>query len=128
MKLSALNLQSDVHRRYNPLSGEWVLVSPHRTARPWHGQTETITAATVVSYDPECFLCPGNTRANGVTNPRYESTFVFDNDFAALLPDTAAATISDFTAWCWPRTSLRSGSAASLSSRLACAGSGSASS
>jgi UDPglucose--hexose-1-phosphate uridylyltransferase len=94
VKLSALNLQNDVHRRYNPLSGEWVLVSPHRTARPWHGQTETITAATVVSYDPECFLCPGNTRANGVTNPRYESTFVFDNDFAALLPDTAAATIS----------------------------------
>jgi UDPglucose--hexose-1-phosphate uridylyltransferase len=93
VKLSALNLQSDVHRRYNPLSGEWVLVCPHRTARPWHGQTETITAAAAVSYDPQCFLCPGNTRANGATNPRYESTFVFDNDYAALLPDTAAATI-----------------------------------
>ncbi len=94
MKLSALNLQSDVHRRYNPLTGEWVLVSPHRTARPWHGQTETTATAAAVSYDPDCYLCPGNTRANGVTNPRYESTFVFDNDFPALLPDTAAATIS----------------------------------
>jgi UDPglucose--hexose-1-phosphate uridylyltransferase len=94
VKLSALNLQSDVHRRYNPLTGEWVLVSPHRTARPWHGQTETTATAAAVSYDPDCYLCPGNTRANGVTNPRYESTFVFDNDFPALLPDTAAATIS----------------------------------
>ncbi len=94
MKLSALNLQSDVHRRYNPLTGEWVLVSPHRAARPWHGQTETTATAAAVSYDPGCFLCPGNTRATGVTNPRYESTFVFDNDFPALLPDTAAATIS----------------------------------
>jgi UDPglucose--hexose-1-phosphate uridylyltransferase len=94
VKLSALNLQSDVHRRYNPLTGEWVLVSPHRTARPWHGQTETTATAAAVSYDPDCYLCPGNTRANGVTNPRYESTFVFDNDFPALLPDTAAGTIS----------------------------------
>jgi UDPglucose--hexose-1-phosphate uridylyltransferase len=94
VKLSALNLQSDVHRRYNPLTGEWVLVCPHRTARPWHGQTETTATAAAVSYDPDCFLCPGNTRANGVTNPRYESTFVFDNDFPALLPHTAAATIS----------------------------------
>jgi len=89
-----MNLQSDVHRRYNPLTGEWVLVCPHRTVRPWHGQTEASVPAAAVSYDPGCFLCPGNTRANGVTNPRYESTFVFDNDFPALLPDTAAATFS----------------------------------
>jgi UDPglucose--hexose-1-phosphate uridylyltransferase len=76
------------HRRFNPLTREWVLVSPHRTARPWQGQVEESGAAPPAAYDPECYLCPGNQRAGGVRNPAYTSTFVFDNDFAALKPDT----------------------------------------
>ena len=76
------------HRRYNPLTGEWVLVSPHRTKRPWQGQIEKSPPDTRPRYDPQCYLCPGNERAGGLKNPEYESTFVFTNDFAALLPDT----------------------------------------
>jgi len=76
------------HRRYNPLTGDWVLVSPHRTRRPWQGQVEKPPPETRPAYDPHCYLCPGNARAGGVRNPVYESTFVFSNDFAALLPDT----------------------------------------
>ena len=76
------------HRRYNPLSREWVLVSPHRTKRPWQGQVETTAPEGRPAYDPKCYLCPGNVRANGEHNPQYEQTFVFENDFAALLPDT----------------------------------------
>jgi UDPglucose--hexose-1-phosphate uridylyltransferase len=75
------------HRRYNPLSGEYVLVSPHRTKRPWQGQVERVPPDERPHYDPACYLCPGNVRANGERNPAYESTFVFTNDFAALLPD-----------------------------------------
>ena len=78
------------HRRYNPLSREWVLVSPHRTKRPWQGQVEATTPEQRPVYDPQCYLCPGNTRANGERNPAYAQTFVFENDFAALLPDTPA--------------------------------------
>jgi UDPglucose--hexose-1-phosphate uridylyltransferase len=89
--LRELDLQVDVHRRLNPLTGEWVLVSPHRTARPWQGQTEAETASPVASYDPQCYLCPGNARAAGLKNPAYESTFVFDNDFAALVPEVRRA-------------------------------------
>lgn len=77
------------HRRLNRLTGEWVLVSPHRTARPWQGQVEETTQEKRPEYDPSCYLCPGNTRAGGVKTPVYDSTFVFDNDFAALLPDAA---------------------------------------
>ena len=80
--------KQDPHRRYNPLSREWVLVSPHRTQRPWQGQVETGDVARQPEYDPECYLCPGNARAGGVRNPSYPSTFVFDNDFAALKPGT----------------------------------------
>jgi len=76
------------HRRLNPLTGEWVLVSPHRTDRPWQGQVEESGAARPAQYDPQCYLCPGNSRAGGARNPAYTSTFVFDNDFAALKPDT----------------------------------------
>ena len=75
------------HRRFNPLTGEWVLCSPHRTARPWLGQVEKTPPANLPEYDPNCYLCPGNERAGGVHNPKYDSTFVFTNDFAALLPD-----------------------------------------
>jgi UDPglucose--hexose-1-phosphate uridylyltransferase len=76
------------HRRYNPLIGEWLLVSPHRAKRPWQGQIETTPPDTRPAYDPTCYLCPGNSRAGGVRNPPYTSTFVFDNDFAALLPES----------------------------------------
>ena len=83
------------HRRLNILTGEWVLVSPHRTQRPWQGQVEKTVAAAGAAYDPGCYLCPGNERAGGHRNPKYESTFVFDNDFAALLPDSPAASVND---------------------------------
>jgi UDPglucose--hexose-1-phosphate uridylyltransferase len=76
------------HRRFNPLTREWVLVSPQRTARPWQGQVEPSAAPEAPRYDPACYLCPGNERAGGAHNPHYDSTFVFDNDFAALKPDS----------------------------------------
>jgi UDPglucose--hexose-1-phosphate uridylyltransferase len=82
-----LDLTEHPHRRYNPLSREWVLVSPHRTKRPWQGQVEKTAREEKPSYDPTCYLCPGNPRAGGAKNPPYTSTFVFTNDFAALLPE-----------------------------------------
>ncbi len=82
-----IDLKEYPHRRFNPLTREWVLVSPHRAKRPWQGQTEAVVASAGVSYDPSCYLCPGNLRAGGLRNPPYTSTFVFENDFAALLPD-----------------------------------------
>ncbi len=88
-------LASHPHRRLNPLTREWVLVSPHRTQRPWQGQVEDVSPEAPASYDPNCYLCPGNTRAAGVRNPVYTETFVFDNDFAALKPDTAAGDIEE---------------------------------
>ena len=83
------------HRRYNPLTGEWVLVSPHRTKRPWQGQVEKPALEERPQHDPTCYLCPGNERAGGVSNPDYADTFVFQNDFSALLPDVPEGEVSD---------------------------------
>ena len=79
------------HRRLNPLTGEWVLVSPHRTERPWQGQQEPKATAPALAHDPDCYLCPGNERAGGARNPDYAHTFVFDNDFQALQADAPAS-------------------------------------
>jgi UDPglucose--hexose-1-phosphate uridylyltransferase len=72
------------HRRFNALTGDWILVSPQRTLRPWQGKQETAPLATRPQYDPKCYLCPGNERAGGTKNPAYDSTYVFTNDFAAI--------------------------------------------
>lgn len=78
------------HRRYNPLRREWVLISPHRTQRPWQGEVGAASGFATVHYDPACYLCPGNERAGGHQTPTYEHVYVFDNDYAALLPDSPA--------------------------------------
>lgn len=83
------------HRRRNPLTGRWVLVSPHRGRRPWQGQQEAVVDAPLPSHDPQCYLCAGNLRASGQRNPPYVGTFVFDNDFAALLPQAPDAPNGD---------------------------------
>jgi UDPglucose--hexose-1-phosphate uridylyltransferase len=82
-----LDLSEHSHRRLNVLTGEWTIVSPHRTKRPWRGQTEKPIHERVAEYDPECYLCPGNERAGDRVNPTYTGVFVFDNDFPALMPD-----------------------------------------
>ncbi|EAR09476.1 UDP-glucose--hexose-1-phosphate uridylyltransferase [Reinekea blandensis] len=83
------------HKRYNPLTDDWVLVSPHRAKRPWQGQQEAADIPQLPSYDDQCFLCPGNTRISGATNPDYQTTFVFENDFAALQKTTPLSSQQD---------------------------------
>ena len=83
------------HRRYNPLLDEWVLCSPHRLQRPWQGQVEDEAREARPVYDPSCYLCPGNVRANGERNPAYTATFAFDNDFSALLPESPVAAVNE---------------------------------
>ncbi|WP_139924509.1 UDP-glucose--hexose-1-phosphate uridylyltransferase [Hymenobacter sp. DG01] len=91
--MASFDLAQQPHRRFNPLTGEWLLVSPHRALRPWQGQQEAPDRSQRPAYDPTCYLCPGNTRANGAVNPAYEGTFVFDNDFAALTPDAPTGSV-----------------------------------
>jgi UDPglucose--hexose-1-phosphate uridylyltransferase len=83
--MPSLDLKEHPHRRFNPLTREWVLVSPQRTLRPWIGQVEKRPPEQLPAYDPNCYMCPGNERATGARNPHYENTFVFDNDYPALM-------------------------------------------
>lgn len=90
-----MDLYSHPHRRFNPLTDEWILVSPQRVQRPWLGQVDQSHQETIPAYDPSCYLCPGNERAGGKRNPRYDGTFIFDNDYAALLPDAIQAGLDE---------------------------------
>ena len=89
------DLQDFSHKRYNILTGAWVLVSPHRAKRPWQGQNETVNNEVRPSHDPSCYLCAGNTRINGEINPKYQDAFVFTNDFAALQTDSKKFEVED---------------------------------
>jgi UDPglucose--hexose-1-phosphate uridylyltransferase len=89
------NLQDYSHKRYNILTGEWVLVSPHRAKRPWQGQNEEISTEKRPSHDSNCYLCATNTRINGEINPNYKDVFVFTNDFAALQKDSPSFQVND---------------------------------
>lgn len=88
---AARNYSEMAHRRLNPLTREWVLVSSHRIDRPWLGERSQAPAAPALQYDPACYLCPGNERAGGARNPHYSSTYVFENDFPALVPESRLA-------------------------------------
>lgn len=88
-------IQQYSHRRYNALTGEWVLVAPHRTKRPWQGKQEATIIKTTAQYDPDCYLCPRNKRASGAENPDYKSTYTFVNDFSSLIDDVPEFRIDD---------------------------------
>ena len=90
--MQQFDVKEHPHTRQNLLTGDWVLVSPHRTKRPWQGKVETLPDDNRPSYDPTCYLCPGNTRADGSVNPDYKDPFVFTNDYSALLADTPEGT------------------------------------
>mgnify|MGYP002777012545 CR=1 FL=1 len=82
-----MSIAEHPHRRRNLLTGEWVLVSPHRAKRPWQGEEAALAPAAAPGHDPGCYLCPGNVRKGGEVNPDYPATFVFANDFPALMAD-----------------------------------------
>jgi UDPglucose--hexose-1-phosphate uridylyltransferase len=90
-------LQRTPHRRHNLLTGEWILVSPQRVERPWQGSIEKVPGSQRPRYETSCYLCPGNKRANGTVNPNYAHTYVFDNDFPALVPDSDPASSDKFS-------------------------------
>ncbi len=94
-----MNLQELSHKRFNILTQEWVLVSPHRSKRPWQGQEEELVNEVRPQYDPTCYLCPGNERASGTVNPSYEDVFVFTNDFGALQQQTEEGEMKDGLLW-----------------------------
>ncbi len=85
---TAFNITNHPHKRYNILTGEWILISPHRSKRPWQGKVEPVNNEELPAYDAACYLCPGNKRSDGSQNPAYENVYVFTNDFSALLQDT----------------------------------------
>lgn len=93
--MSQFNFEEHSHRRFNPLTGDWLQVSPHRAKRPWQGQQEKIAEAQRPQYDPACYLCPGNTRANGEKNPDYKGTYAFRNDFAAITEEVPSGKMEE---------------------------------